>query len=32
MSYVSAVHPPSGVRLAIKLNFLEPGVDTLIVA
>ncbi|ETI20761.1 hypothetical protein G647_07103 [Cladophialophora carrionii CBS 160.54] len=32
MSYVGAVHPPSGVRLAIKLNFLEPGVDTLIVA
>ncbi|KAJ9612872.1 hypothetical protein H2200_002813 [Cladophialophora chaetospira] len=32
MSYVVPIHQPSGVRHAIKLNFLEPSVDTLVVA
>ncbi|KAK5331714.1 hypothetical protein LTR93_000719 [Exophiala xenobiotica] len=32
MSYVVPIHRPSGVRLAVKLNFLDPDVDTLIVA
>ncbi|EXJ56278.1 uncharacterized protein A1O5_12545 [Cladophialophora psammophila CBS 110553] len=32
MSYIVPIHPPSGVRHAIKLNFLEPTIDTLIVA
>ncbi|KIX00016.1 uncharacterized protein Z518_10943 [Rhinocladiella mackenziei CBS 650.93] len=32
MSYVVPIHHPSGVRHAIKLNFLDPNVDTLIVA
>ncbi|KIW34424.1 uncharacterized protein PV07_01202 [Cladophialophora immunda] len=32
MSYIVPIHPPSGVRHAIKLNFLEPTTDTLIVA
>ncbi|KIW12838.1 hypothetical protein PV08_08025 [Exophiala spinifera] len=32
MSYVVPIHRPSGVRHAIKLNFLEPNVDTLVIA
>jgi DNA damage-binding protein 1 len=32
MSYVVPIHRPSGVRHAIKLNFLQPDVDTLVVA
>ncbi|KAI1624436.1 DNA damage-binding protein 1 [Exophiala viscosa] len=32
MSYVVPIHRPSGVRHAIKLNFLGPDADTLIVA
>lgn len=32
MSYVVPIHHASGVRHAIKLNFLEPGIDTLVVA
>ncbi|EXJ94392.1 hypothetical protein A1O1_02786 [Capronia coronata CBS 617.96] len=32
MSYIVPIHRPSGVRHAIKLNFLDPNSDTLIVA
>lgn len=32
MSYVVPIHRPSGVRHAIKLNFLAPDTDALIVA
>ncbi|OAP64952.1 hypothetical protein AYL99_00924 [Fonsecaea erecta] len=32
MSYIVPIHPPSGVRHAIKLNFLDPTTDTLIVS
>ncbi|EXJ84686.1 hypothetical protein A1O3_05356 [Capronia epimyces CBS 606.96] len=32
MSYIVPIHRPSGVRDAIKLNFLDPNAETLIVA
>ncbi|KAL2444016.1 DNA damage-binding protein 1a [Exophiala dermatitidis] len=32
MSYIVPIHRPSGVRHAIKLNFLDPNSDTLVVA
>jgi hypothetical protein len=32
MSYIVPIHQPSSVRNAIKLNFVESDVDTLVVA
>jgi len=32
MSYIVPIHHASGVRHALKLNFLEPGVEVLVVA
>ncbi|KAF4552122.1 Mono-functional DNA-alkylating methyl methanesulfonate-like protein [Elsinoe fawcettii] len=32
MAYIASIHRPSSVRHALKLNFLEPEEDTLVVA
>lgn len=32
MSYIVPIHKPSGVRLALKLNFLEAESETVVVA
>jgi DNA damage-binding protein 1 len=32
MAYLASIHRPSSVRHALKLNFLSPDDDTLVVA
>lgn len=32
MSYIVPIHCPTSIRHAVKLQFLEPGEDSLIVA